>query len=400
MAPFDLKRLEAELTAIRSRLDQREKDRLSPYAAVSRSGRRRLSEPRMESDYRQAFAVDADRILHSRAYARYIDKTQVFYLIRNDHITHRGLHVQLVSKIARTIGRYLALNEDLIEAIALGHDIGHTPFGHDGERILSELCREQGIGFFLHNLQSVQFLDRVERKGLGWNLTLQTLDGILCHDGEVHDPQLAPRREKDFSTLLSEMAAKRGDPGQRLTPMTMEGCVVRMADTISYIGRDIEDAIRLGVLQREEIPTDCTRILGRTNGAIVYTLVTDLVANSHERPYMRFSHEVSDALQRLKQFNLERIYLNPLIKRNRERIAGLFRQLFDRYLADLREQRRDSVIFKRFLKDMAPSYLETHQSAEVVRDFISGMTDSYFLEQCPAAQRPEVTDWAGAGVRG
>ena len=124
------------------------------------------------------------------------------------------------------------------------------------------------------------------------------------------------------------------------------------------------------------------------------------MANSHERPHVRFSPEVSDALHRLKQFNLERIYLNPLIKRNRERIAGLFRRLFDRYLTDLREKRRDSVIFSRFLKDMAPSYLSAHQPAEVVRDFIAGMTDSYFLEQCPAAQRPEVTDWAGSGARG
>ena len=117
--------------------------------------------------YRQAFSLDSDRILHSRAYTRYIDKTQVFYLIPNDHITHRVLHVQLVSKIARTIGRFLRLNEDLIEAIALGHDIGHTPFGHEGERYLSELCQKAGIGYFLHNVQSIQFLDRVERKGQG-----------------------------------------------------------------------------------------------------------------------------------------------------------------------------------------------------------------------------------------
>ena len=128
---------------------------------MSDDGVRRFHDARLEEGYRQTFSVDVDRILHSRAYTRYIDKTQVFYLIHHDHITHRVLHVQLVSKIARTIGRYQGLNEDLIEAIALGHDIGHTPFGHDGERFLSELCRASGIGDFHHNVQSVQFLDRV-----------------------------------------------------------------------------------------------------------------------------------------------------------------------------------------------------------------------------------------------
>ncbi len=399
MASFDLKRLEERLLPVGRRLERQEAERLSPRATLNRQGRRRCTEPGMEGDYRQAFAVDADRILHSLAYARYIDKTQVFYLIRNDHITHRGLHVQLVSKIARTIGRFLALNEDLIEAIALGHDIGHTPFGHDGERILSELCREHGIGYFLHNLQSVQFLDRVERKGQGWNLTLQTLDGILCHDGEVHDRQLAPCAQKDFNQLEAEMAAKREAPQHRLTPMTLEGCAVRMADTISYIGRDIEDAIRLGVLERGEIPDDCARILGRTNGTIVYTLVTDLVANSHDRPYMRFSPEVSDALKRLKNFNLQRIYLNPDIKRQRGQIEDLFRLMFERYLDDLEADRRDSVVFTRFLEDMAPAYCETHKPVEIVRDFIAGMTDRYFLEQCPAGLRPQVRVWPAADSR-
>ena len=398
MASFDLTPLEAHLLAIRRNLDGREPKRLSAQACLSRCARRRCDEPQLESDYRQAFAVDADRILHSRAYARYIDKTQVFYLIRNDHITHRVLHVQLVSKIARTIGRFLGLNEDLIEAIALGHDIGHTPFGHDGERMLSALCREHGVGHFMHNLQSVQFLDRVERKGRGLNLTLQTLDGILCHDGEVHDRTLQPCADKDFAMLTAEMAAKRDDPTRRLTPITMEGCVVRMADTISYVGRDIEDAIRLGVVARDDIPADCARVLGRTNGTIVYTLVTDLVANSHGRPCLRFSPEVSEALRRLKIFNLERIYLNTHIKRHGARIAELFRQLFGRYLADILTDRRDSVIFKGFLENMAPDYLEQHRPAEIVRDFIAGMTDRYFLQQCPADQRPEVIVWPANGT--
>src|SRR5512139_4107694 len=196
------------LLGLKEELNRRESSILSPQATPSTAAIHRRPEERVERGHRLNFSLDADRILHSLAYSRYIDKTQVFYLIKNDHITHRVLHVQLVSKISRTIGRFLGLNEDLIEAIALGHDIGHTPFGHDGERFLSELCREHGIGSFHHNVQSVHFLDCVERKGRGWNLSLQTLDGILCHDGEVHTHELSPRRNKTFSDLQAEMAAK------------------------------------------------------------------------------------------------------------------------------------------------------------------------------------------------
>lgn len=255
-----------DLHMLRSALNQREQEFLSPVATISSRGMRRHPEDNRRGGYRQNFSLDVDRILHSMAYTRYIDKTQVFYLIENDHITHRVLHVQLVSKIARTIGRFLGLNEDLIEAIALGHDIGHTPFGHDGERFLSQICERHGIGSFQHNLQSVQFLERVERKGRGWNLCVQTLDGILCHDGEVHDQRLQPEWGKDFEKFDQCMAAKRRDPHLALTPMSLEGCVVRMADTISYIGRDIEDAIRLGLVARADLPDEAVKVLGSTNG--------------------------------------------------------------------------------------------------------------------------------------
>ena len=189
----------------RCALDDAEAKRLSDRATRNSAAVRRSREEHSDTDYRQSFSIDVDRILHAHAYARYIDKTQVFSLIKNDHITHRVLHVQLVSKIARTIGRYLGLNEDLIEAIALGHDIGHAPFGHDGERYLSELCEHNGIGTFQHNVQSVQFLDKVERKGQGWNLCLQTLDGILCHDGEIHNQMLKPVTKKTFKKLDLEL---------------------------------------------------------------------------------------------------------------------------------------------------------------------------------------------------
>jgi dGTPase len=377
-----------DLRSIRAALDRIEAQTLSPHATPNVRGVRRREEEFLTAGYRQAFSVDADRILHARAYARYIDKTQVFYLIRNDHITHRVLHVQLVSKIGRSVGRFLGLNEDLIEAIALGHDIGHTPFGHDGERFLSGLCREHGIGSFQHNVQSVRFLDLVERKGKGWNLCLQTLDGILCHDGEVHTPALAPQRSKTFDDLQAEMAAKTGDSECELVPMTLEGCVVRMVDTVAYIGRDIEDAIRLGLIRRTELPAASVAVLGETNGTIVFNLATDLIRNSHAKDFVAFSPEVSEALKRLKQFNLEHIYLNPRMKPHSDLIRGLFRQLFERLLEDLQKRRTDSLIFKGFLNGMSADYVDRQRPAEVVRDFIAGMTDRYFLDLCPEAVRP------------
>ena len=377
------------LPAIARDLLKQQKKALSPRATLDSSAVRRRREEQLETGYRQPYSVDTDRILHSLAYTRYIDKTQVFYLIENDHITHRVLHVQLVSKIARTIGRFLRLNEDLIEAISLGHDIGHIPFGHDGEKILTRLCQAHGIGSFHHNLQSVQFLDRVEKKGKGWNLCLQTLDGILCHDGEIHNQQLAPNTGKTFSDLDDEISAKKKDPNVELTPMTMEGCVVRMTDTISYIGRDIEDAIRLGLIERSDLPDTCVRMLGNTNGTIVYNLVSDVIKNSYQQPFVSFSTGVSDALRQLKEFNLQRIYMNPKIKQHLGMIERLFEILFEQYLEDLRNENGASAVFTQYLKDMSPDYIEQNRPEEIVRDFIAGMTDQYFLRQCPEELRPE-----------
>ena len=279
---------------------------------------------------------------------------------------------------------------NLIEASALGHDIGHTPFGHDGERFLSRICEAHGIGSFQHNLQSVHFLERVERKGRGWNLCLQTLDGILSHDGEVHDERLQPDRNKDFDKLDREMLAKRNNPDLSLRPMSLEGCVVRLADTISYIGRDIEDAIRLDLVSRSELPGEAVAVLGSTNGTIVYNLVTDVIHNSYRQPFLAFSREVSQALKTLKDFNIERIYMNPAIKRHTLKIEQLFVLLFNRYMKDLQTANKESVIFEGYLSDMDQRYMDEHQPAEIVRDFMAGMTDHYFLQQCPPALRPEV----------
>ena len=372
-------------------LDSDEERRLSPAATPSRQAVRRKDEER--PGYRQQFSLDADRILHSRAYTRYIDKTQVFCLIANDHITHRVLHVQLVARIARTIGRFLGLNEDLIEAIALGHDIGHPPFGHGGEVYLSRLCREHGLPPFQHNIQSVRFLDRLERKGRGWNLSLQTLDGILSHDGEIDSGSLSPAPIATFADFDRRLQAKEKDPGLELVPATFEGCVVRLADTIAYIGRDIEDAIILGLLRRDDIPLSCRNSLGDTNGTIVYTLTTDLITASTVPtpgdtaediiPAIGFSAEIAHALHQLKAFNYERIYLAPQTRKDMPIIGDCYAALFTAYLDGLQSGRRLPTPVD-LMTDMDRSYLDSQPPAAMVRDYIAGMTDDFFLSQAAA----------------
>jgi dGTPase len=377
----------SKLLDLKDRLDAREENHLCSLATLSRNGIRR--QQKEQTGHRQAFALDADRILHSRSYTRYIDKTQVFYMVSNDHITHRVLHVQLVSKIARTIGRFLRLNEDLIEAIALGHDIGHPPFGHDGEKELAWLCNEHGLPPFQHNVQSIQFLERLERKGQGWDLTLQTLDGILCHDGEIHSRFLKPARGKDFTVFDHELLAKNKDPDIELSPMTLEGCVVRLCDTIAYIGRDIEDAIELKLIKRNSIPASCRKVLGDTNGTIVYHLVEDLITSSLAssrggvltQDSIGFSPEVSNSLQELKTFNYQYIYMNPTIKKDFPKIQNCYRVLFETYLDQVVKMETTSEIFTEMLDSMDPYYVERHAPAEIVRDFIAGMTDDYFLKE-------------------
>ncbi len=370
-------------------LNLREKENLYALACSSSHAHRRHKEKYTENEYRQAFSADADRILNSLAFTRYIDKTQVFSLINNDHLTHRVIHVQLVSRIARTIGRYLGLNEDLIEAASLGHDIGHPPFGHDGEKFLSRLTQDNGAGYFHHNLQSIQFLDRIEKEGRGWNLTLQTMDAIVCHDGETHSKELTPQKNRtfeDFDCMLDEMRWKKAC---NFIPMTMEGCVVRMADTISYIGRDLEDAIRLDLVERKHIPEMCKKILGQTNGTIVFNLVTDLISNSLDQTSIGFSQEVSDALKKLKAFNYKHIYKNPVIKKHLTTIGDIFTYLFEKFLSDLNNGNKNSVIFKDFLMDMTHEYQAEHSHPEIVRDYISGMTDSYLIRLAPERLRPD-----------
>ena len=253
---------------------------LSIYATKSSSGIR-LNEENFDNDIRPNFYHDIDRIIHSLSYTRYLDKTQVFSFSDNDHISKRIVHVTLVSKIARTIGRALNLNEDLIEAIALGHDLGHVPFGHVGEAILNELSLKYTNTYFNHNVQSVRLLMNLENDGNGLNLTLQTLDGILCHNGEFVLEKYRPK-EKNIETFLEEYEKCYTDKLQvsKLVPMTLEGCVVRISDVIAYIGRDIEDATRLKLIKKEDIPSSITDVLGSDNRTIVNTILLDVINNS------------------------------------------------------------------------------------------------------------------------
>ena len=367
------------LEKVRENIDRAEAVRLSPRACLSSQAVRRAADDRVEHGMRQQFAVDADRVLHSLAYTRYIDKTQVFSLLDNDHITHRVLHVQLVSKIARSIGRMLGLNEDLIEAIALAHDIGHPPFGHDGESYLNEKCLEYGLGPFLHNVQSVHFLEHVENGGGGLNLSLQVLDGVLCHDGEVHSARLAPKRDKTFSDLDMEIRAKLDDPKHPLIPMTLEGCVVRITDTIAYIGRDFEDAITVNLIERNDLSGEIAEVLGDTNGTIVYRLVEDLIKNSLGQDYVGFSADTGAALKQLKDFNYTHIYKHPNIKTEHEKLRTAIHALFDRYIKDLAKNNINSVIYSEFMNNMNSEYKTRNSKAVLVRDFIAGMTDEFLL---------------------
>jgi dGTPase len=350
---------------------------LSPYAARNSTADRRRPD---REDIRRPYFHDGDRIMHSRAYARYIDKTQVFYLIKNDHITHRVLHVQLVSKIARMIGRGLLLNEDLIEAIALGHDIGHVPYGHDGEKYLSSACLKHGIGSFRHNVQSVRALDKIE----DLNLTLQVLDGILAHNGEAHDLVIRPAFDKTWEAFMNEvdMCGSMATDHSGILPMTLEGCVVRVSDTISFIGRDIEDAITIGLITRADIPGDCAGALGDNNRDIVNNLVIDVIENSYGKGHIALSEGTAAALRSLREFNNANIYNNPKIKSEASKVERMFTMLFETFLEDLEKADKGSRIFKNYLDGLSPEkqkrYLDGTPNAGVVRDFIAGMTDDYF----------------------
>ena len=373
---------------------RREARTLSEFACKSSQGIRKNAQAEEVPDkenIRPIFFHDTDRIIHSLAYSRYIDKTQVFYLFENDHITHRVLHVQFVSKIGRVIGRCLRLNEDLIEAISLGHDIGHVPYGHDGEKVLNEICEENKIGGFCHNVQSVRFLREIEKNGNGLNLSLQVLDGILAHNGEVVSRIYCPNYGKswnDFEVEYRECFTTR-DRSKSILPMTLEGCVVRISDIIAYVGRDIEDAILLNLIQRGSIPSAIRKRLGDNNRRVINNLVIDLIENSYGKDHLEFSQNIYKALIDLKEFNEEMIYINKRIKTESHKIKRMFDMLFRKYCDDFVGKQKESSIYTYFLNDMECAYTQRTDAKRIAVDFIAGMTDDFFTNQFTRAFVPQ-----------
>ena len=352
---------------------------LSEYATKS-SEAIRINEE--EEDIRPPFFHDIDRIIHSLSYTRYLDKTQVFTKSDNDHISKRITHVQLVSKIARTIGRALNLNEDLIEAIALGHDIGHTPLGHAGETMLNKISLRELNDYFAHNIQSVRHLNYVENNGNGLNLCIQVLDGIMCHNGEILSPIYTPEK-KSMKMFLKQYndSYKDLNKSNKNHPMTLEGCVVRISDVIGYIGRDIEDAIMIGKIDRNQIPEDIVNVLGCTNKEIVNTIILDIIDNSMDKPYIKMSDSVFHALFKLKKFNYDNIYKLSMNSKKYEYYENGMNKIYDRYLNDILNNNYDSIIFKIFLDTQSKYYLKNTSDKRKVIDFIAGMTDDLFFSE-------------------
>lgn len=335
-----------------------------------------------DNDIRTPFFRDIDRIIYSLAFIRYQDKTQVFSKIYHDHISKRMIHVQFVSKIARTIGRALGLNEDLIEAASLGHDLGHVAFGHQGEYILNDLSLKHHEGYFNHNIESVRNLMFLENYGNGLNISVQVLDAIMCHNGEFALGEYRPK-EKTIEEFLKEYEESYHNKEILMTmrPMTLEGCVVRVSDLIAYLGRDIDDAVRLKILKREEIPESITKVLGSTTKDIVNTCVMDIIKNSMDKNYIRLSKEVFKAIEELKRFNYEHIYNKAMTKEEKEELKHMFEVLFETYVKDIENNNETSPIIYSYLRNMNKEYRENNTKERIVIDYIAGMTDDYFLKE-------------------
>ncbi len=372
--------------------------------AISDSQAVRYYEEDEESkiDIRPAFFRDVDRIVHSKAYARYIDKTQVFFGIQNANITHRSLHVILVARIARQIGRILKFNTDLIEAIALSHDVGHSPFGHLGEAILDDISLKYQMGVFNHNAQGVRWLSYLEKRfpdkpAKGLNLTLQVLDGVLCHDGEVNERELKPIsiNGKTWGDHSSEYIESFSTNKIRRIPMSYEGIAVRFADSIAYIGRDIEDAILLKLIKRSAIPKNCRNVLGDTNRKIMKTLIMDLLNTSLHNDIIGYSEDIFEAFKELKNFNYDSIYSRRDMYKSKdsknsymENLTKQFNLIFENSLRDLEEENFKAPIFidhieyiddKKYTTYFEPNK-QTGNLKLIARDFIAGMSDQYFSE--------------------
>ena len=321
---------------VKEELERLEHRRFHPNASFADCSRGRLRpEPEREGDVRTCFQRDTDRIVHSKAFRRLMHKTQVFLSPEGDHYRTRMTHTLEVARIARTITRSLMLNEDLAEAIAMGHDLGHTPFGHAGERALDALMP----GGFSHNRQSLRVADVLERDGQGLNLTYEVRNGILCH---TQDPW----------------------------PETLEGMVVRRSDQIAYVNHDIDDAIRAGILREEDLPKDVTALLGHTHSARINTLVCDMIRTSREAGTVMLSPACEKALKDLRSFMFERVYRNPVAKGEESKAKDMLQRLFEHYITHPEELPED------FHPQMSFDGME-----RTVCDYIAGMTDNYAVDK-------------------
>ena len=331
------------MSSIRERLAEQERRNLSPYATLSENTKGR-EYPLVECDMRTEFQRDRDRIIHSQSFRRLMNKTQVFLAPAGDHYRTRLTHTLEVTQIARIVARSLALNEDLTEAIALGHDLGHTPFGHAGEVVMKECFSPD----FSHNIQGVRVVERLENGGRGLNLTAEVRDGIAHHSGNG-------------------------------MPATLEGAIVRIADRIAYINHDIDDALRAGILHREEIPADLRDILGDTHSERIDTMVASMVRASMDRPRIAMEPEISEATGRLRAFLFERVYRDSVAKNQENKAKTMLAQLFD--------------YFQKNPDKLPPDYRRTVEIESVGRavcDYLSGMTDRYAIELYRNLFIPEV----------
>ncbi|MEG2850097.1 MAG: HD domain-containing protein [Raoultibacter sp.] len=332
---------------------------------------------------RPAFGRDIEKIINVPAYNRYAGKTQVFSFVENDDISRRGLHVQLVSRIARNIGGILGLNGDLIEAIALGHDVGHTPFGHAGERFLSQLYHDHTGRFFNHNVHSVRVLDRLFRR----NISLQTLDGVLCHNGEFAQQVLRISDLgcfEDFDAKVQRCYAKQSTI-KTLCPSTLEACVVRISDMIAYLGKDRQDALDMGIIH--SLSGFDTTVIGRTNAQIINNLTVDIINNSYGRDHIALSEAVFNDIKLAKRQNYQLIYHNEgVITGAGNIVEEMFGEIYERLLADCLARDEASPLFKHHVRNLveksftitAQSYLEEEPN-QIVVDYMASMTDSYFM---------------------
>ena len=369
----------------------------NPYACPDDKILRRDTAHDVANLWRPAFVRDIEKILHNPYYNRYSDKTQVLSGYKNDDISRRALHVQLVARIARNIGRMLGLNEDLIEAISLGHDIGHTPFGHAGERFLNEIYYAHTGRFFNHNVQSVRVLDKMVLR----NMSLQVLDGVLCHNGEMELEKYQPVKLQGFDEFDARVEAcytqKEANKGQ--IPSTLEGCVMRISDIIAYLGKDRQDAIKIGILKDEEQFTNSK--IGTTNAEIINNMIVNIIENSYGKPYLCMEKEYYDAFSRAKKENYEQIYQNSKVDGVYQEVEPMFERMYEELLKQAKSGDTSTVFYRHhveYLKKInyynadSKEYVENTNPHQMVVDYIASMTDNYFLalyeELFPGEKRP------------